>query len=100
MVLLSPSAVHHSTTSVSPFIVYPIATLLRPSVTSSLKFANSAITIAAPRFGTNSRQYCDKYLTLQTHPKPHLLPSHQSTWPRVSAQELSRHRRTVFGWKV
>src|SRR6218665_114359 len=46
-------------------------TLLRPSVTSSLKFSNRSIAIAVPLFGTNSHQYCDKYLT---HPTNSLKP--------------------------
>jgi len=50
------------------------SSLLRPSVTSSLKFADRF-------FGTNSRQNCENYLThLTNSPKPHLLLSLHSSF--------------------
>ena len=58
-------------------------TLLRPSVTSSLK--SRYIAIAVPRFETNSWQYCNKYLThptneLKSLPLPSLLSSFTPNW--------------------
>src|SRR6218665_3590954 len=62
-------------------------TLLCPSVTPSLKFADRSITaIQLSRlFGTNSRQHCDNYLTYPTNsPKPHsLLSLHSSFTPNL-----------------
>ena len=56
-------------------------TLLRPSVTSSLNFADRSIAIAVPPLWKNSHQQCDKYLTHSTNlPKPHLLLSLHSSF--------------------
>src|SRR6218665_648430 len=58
-------------------------TLLRPSVTSSLKFSNRPIAVAARLSGTNSPQHCDKCLIHPTSSlKPLPLPSlHNSFTP-------------------
>src|SRR6218665_32106 len=57
------------------------------SVTSSLKFADRSIAIAAvsPLFGTNSHQHFDNYLIHYTNsPKPHPLQSlHSSFSPNL-----------------
>src|SRR6218665_1115907 len=56
-------------------------TLLRPSVTSSLKFSHRSIAIhvALPLFGTNSRQCCDKYLTHRIRTNSNFSPCHLSS---------------------
>src|SRR6218665_429917 len=49
-IVLSPSAVHYPTISFNSFLFDP--NTASPSVTSSLKFANRSIAIAAPSFET------------------------------------------------
>src|SRR6218665_1153788 len=56
-----------------------ILTLLRPSVTLSLKFSNRSIAVAVPPLWNKLPQHCDKYLTHPTSSiKPLPLPSPNS----------------------
>src|SRR6218665_87612 len=57
-------------------------TLLRPSVTSSLKFSNRSTAVAVPPLWNQLLQHCDKYLTHPTSSlKPLPLPSPHSSFP-------------------
>src|SRR6218665_2099871 len=70
--LLPPSAIHDATTSFNPLLFHSNI-ILRPSVTSSLKFSNRPIAIAVPPHWNNLppvlRQISDpSYELTQTSP--------------------------------
>ena len=78
---------YHSYQPLRPNRSSSTLTLLRPSIASSLGFANHAISVQLySLFGTNSRLCYDKYsIHLTNSPKPHL--------------SLSLHRSSAQNWK-